>query len=154
MTGRKAVFFFYVCLILLLPAALFAEKMTANWHLAGYTRHRDAVFTDRARRQSPAPDIEAIWIKIAPSQKSKYRKHIRQYLEDVRRPAGRFNSIEILCEIDCAEYLIRFTRYVYLDNERNILHEAGDPRSPWLRINRGSLWHPIYKEACPSEEIK
>ncbi len=153
MIGRKAVLF-YVCLILVLPAALFAEKMTANWHLTGYTRYRDAVFADRARRQSPAPDIQTIWIKIAPSPKSKYRQTIRQYLEAVRRPDARFNSIEILCEIHCAEHLIRFTRFVYLDDARNMIHEADDRKAPWFRINRGSLWYPVSREACPSEEIK
>lgn len=139
---------FFVCLFWVMPASLFAEKMTGNWRLTGYTKYRDAVFVDLARLSSPVPGITAIWIKIAPSTKSKYSQFIREYLDTVQKRNKGFKSIEILCEINCNGHLIRFTRFVYLDNNRKVIHEAHETRPGWLSINQGSVWYPIEKEAC------
>lgn len=143
----KALFFF-VGLSLALPAALFAERMTDNWHLTGYTKYRDAVFADTGRLSSPAPGITAIWIKIAPAQKSKYLGMINEYLRSVHKEGKGFRSIEILCEINCTNHLIRFAKFVYLDNDRNIIHEAYEARPTQYLINQGSAWYPVEKEAC------
>ena len=138
-------------LFLIMPASLFAEIMTDNWRLTGYTKYRDAVFADMARLSSPTPGTTAVWIKIAPSKRSKYLQFINEYLETVRKRDKRFKSIEILCEINCTSHLIRFTRFVYLDNDRNVIHEAYETNPKWLLINQGSIWYPVEKEACKSK---
>lgn len=140
--------FFFVGLSLIMPASLFAERMTDNWHLTGYTKYRDAVFADAARLSSPAPGITAIWIKIAPSKRSQYLGLINECLRTAHKETKRFRSIEILCEIDCAKHLIRFSRFVYLDNDRNTIHEAYEARPAQYLINEGSIWYPVEKEAC------
>ncbi len=140
--------FFYVGLSLMMPALLCAERMTDNWHLTGYTKYRDAVFADAARLSSPAPGITATWIKIAPSKRSQYLGLINEYLRTAHKEAKRFRSIEILCEIDCAKHLIRFTRFVYLDNDRNTIHEAYETRPVQYLINEGSIWYRVENEAC------
>jgi hypothetical protein len=139
---------FVVCLLLIIPAPLMAEKMTDNWRLTGYTKYRDAVFADRARLSSPTPEATAVWIKIAPSTKSKYLQFINEYLEGVRKRDKGFKSIEILCEINCTSHLIRFTKFVYLDDDRNIIHNAYETSPKWLQIIQGSVWYPVEKEAC------
>lgn len=139
-----------VCLLLIMPASLFAERMTDNWRLTGYTKYRDAVFADRARLTSPAPGITSVWIKIAPSKRSRYLRSINEYLQAVNKQDQGFRSIEILCEINCANHLIRFTTFVYLDNGRKIIHEARDATPGQFLINQGSIWYPVEKEACPA----
>ncbi|MEE9913503.1 MAG: hypothetical protein K4571_17460 [Deltaproteobacteria bacterium] len=147
MTKGKAVLFF-ISLSLIMPASLLAESMTDNWRLTGYTKYRDAVFADAARLSSPAPGITAVWIKIAPSGKSKYRQFVHDYLTVVKKQNPGFKSIEILCEINCTNHLIRYTKFVYLDSDRNIIHEAYDPGATQFLINQGSIWYPVEKEAC------
>jgi len=139
---------FLVCLLMILPSILFAERMTSNWRLTGYTKYRDAVFADMSRLSSSAPNTQAIWVKIAPSHRSKYLRFINEYLESVRKPHKEFKSIEILCEINCSSHLIRFTRFVYLDKNRNVIHEAYEDKPERFLINEGSIWHPVEKEAC------
>jgi hypothetical protein len=139
---------FLVCLLMILPAILFAEKMTSNWQLTGYTKYRDPVFADMARLRSPAHDTQAIWIKIAPSARSKYLRSINEYLASVRKPHHEFKSVEIFCEINCSRHLIRFTRFVYLDKNRNVIHEANEDKPERFLINGGSIWYPVEKEAC------
>ena len=143
----KALFFF-VGLSVVMPASLFAERMTDNWHLTGYTKYRDAVFADTERLSSPAPGIAAIWIKIAPSKRSQYLRLVNDYLRQVHKEDKGFKSIEILCEINCARHLIRFTKFVYLDSDRNTIHEAYEARPTQYLINEGSIWYPVEKEAC------
>jgi len=144
---RKAiVFFIFLCLSW--PASLFAERMTDNWQLTGYTRYRDAVFADRDRISEPAPGVTAVWIKIAPSKRSKYLLSVNEYLATVKKRNKGFKSIEILCEINCSSHWIRLTRFIYLDNNRNIIHKAYDDRPEWFLINQGGIWHPVEKEAC------
>lgn len=137
-----------VCLLMILPSILLAERMTDNWRLTGYTKYRDAVFADMARLSSPAPDTQAIWIKIAPSTRSKYLRFINEYLESVKKLDKKFKSIEILCDVNCSSHLIRFTRFVYLDSNRNVIHEAYEDKPERFLINEGSIWHPVEKEAC------
>ena len=137
-----------VCLLMILPSILLAEKMTDNWRLTGYTKYRDAVFADMARLSSPAPGTTAVWIKIAPSTRSKYLRFINEYLESVKKPDKEFKSIEILCEINCSSHLIRFTTFVYLDKNRNVIHKAYEDKPGRLLINEGSIWHPVEKETC------
>jgi hypothetical protein len=141
-----------VCLCLAAPAQIFAEKMTDNWKLTGYTKYRDAVFADRARLTSPASGITAVWIKIAPSPKSKYYKLIHEYLDNIRKWNPGFKSIEIQCEINCSGNLIRFTKFVYLDVNRRVIHESRETRPEWMQINPSSIWYPVEKEACPAGE--
>lgn len=138
-------------LFLIMPASLFAERMTDNWRLTGYTKYRDAVFADMARLSSPTPGATAVWIKIAPSPKSKYLQFINEYLKAVRKRDRIFKSIEIFCEINCTSHLIRFTKFVYLDNDRNVIHKAYETMPKWLQINHGSIWYPVEKETCTSK---
>ena len=138
----------FVCLFLIMPAPLLAEKMTDHWRLTGYTKYRDAIFADTARPTSPAPGITAAWIKIAPSKRSKYLRFINEYLEKVKKRGHGFKSIEILCEVNCSAQLIRFTRFVYLDNDRSVIHEANEAKPEWFLINEGSIWYPVQKESC------
>ena len=140
--------FFFVGVSLIMPASLCAERMTDNWHLTGYTKYRDAVFADAARLSFPAPGITAMWIKIAPSKRSQYLGLINEYLRTVRKEGKGFKSIEILCEINCKTHLIRFTRFVYLDKDRNIIHDAHETGTQRYLINEGSIWYPVEKEAC------
>lgn len=138
----------FVCFFFIEPATLFAERMTDNWLLTGYTKYRDAVFVDRARLSSPSPDAANVWIKIAPSQRSQYLKFINEYLRTVRKEGKGFKSVEILCEINCRTHLIRYTRFVYLDKDRNIIHEAYETGQQRYLIHEGSVWYPVEKEAC------
>lgn len=147
MTNWK-VLLILVCLLLIMPNLLFAERMTDNWRLTGYTKYRDAVFADMARVSSPAPGITSVWIKIAPSKRSPYLRFIHDYLKAVNRQDREFRSIEILCEINCTNHLIRFTSFVYLDNDRRIIHEARDTSPDRFLVNQGSIWYPVEKEAC------
>ena len=139
---------FLVCLLMILPSILFAERMTDNWRLTGYTKYRDPVFADMARLSSPAPGTTAVWIKIAPSARGKYLRFIHEYLASVRKPHKEFKSVEILCEINCSRHLIRFTRFVYLDKNRTVIHKAYEDKPERFLINEGSIWHPVEKEAC------
>ena len=148
---KRKVLLCLICMCLVAPASLSAEKMTGNWHLTGYTKYRDAIFADTARLSSHAPDATAVWIKIAPSPRSKYLTFINDYLESVSKHDRGFKSIEILCEINCSRHLIRFTRFVYLDNHRNIIHDASETDMTWLQINRGGIWYPVEKEACKDQ---
>ncbi len=139
---------FLVCLCLTAPAQVFAEKMTDNWKLTGYTKYRDAIFADLSRLSTATPGTMAIWIKIAPSTRSKYLQFINEYLETIKKRGKGFKSIEILCEINCSSHLIRFTKFAYLDENRNVIHEAYEANPGWMQILQGSIWHPVEKEAC------
>ena len=143
---------FLVGLFLTVPSQIIAEKMTDNWKLTGYTKYRDAVFADMSRLSSPAPGITAIWIKIAPSTRSKYLQFINQYLTTVNKNGRGFKSIEILCEIDCSSHLIRFTKFSYLDENRKIIHGVHEARPGWMQIIQGGIWHPVEKVACPDKK--
>jgi hypothetical protein len=151
-SSNYRIIFFSVFIFLIIPTSLLAEKMTDNWRLTGYTKYRDAIFADISRLSSPAPDTTGIWIKIAPSPKSKYLQFINEYLEIVRKRDKGFKSIEILCEINCTNHLIRFTRLVYMDHAGNIIHEANETNPRWLLIIQGSNWYPVEKEACAARK--
>lgn len=138
----------FAFLFVVMPAWLFAERMTDNWRLTGYTKYRDVVFVDRNRISRPAPDITAVWIKIAPSGKSRYLRSVAEYLESVKKWNSRFKSVEILCEINCSMDFIRFKEFAYLDNDRNVLHKAHEAGTQRFLINRGSIWHFVEKEVC------
>lgn len=143
----KAILFFAI-LFVVIPAWLFAERMSDNWRLTGYTKYRDAVFVDLNRISRPAPDLTEVWIKIAPSGKSRYRQFVAQYLQSVKKWNPRWKSLEILCEINCSGNLIRFAEFAYLDDGGNLLHKTRDGKAPWFRINPGSTWHWVEQEAC------
>lgn len=142
------VVFFAVCLFLIIPAPLWAEKMTANWRITGYTKYRDAIFADISRLATPTPETKSIWVKLAPSSRSQYLRLINEYLQTVNKSDKGFSSIEILCEIKCTSHLIRFTKFVYLDNTRNIIHEVDDTNPGWLLILQGNIWYNLEKETC------
>lgn len=144
--------FFLVCLLMVAPLTILAERMTDNWKLTGYTKYRDAVFADMARLSSPAPDTKAVWIKIAPSKRSKYLQAVNEYLESVNKNAQGFRSVEILCEVHCAGHLIRFMKFVYLDDGRNTICETYEARPVWMQINQGSIWYPVEKAACATKK--
>jgi hypothetical protein len=133
---------------MIIPAPLSAEKMTANWRVTGFTKYRDAVFADISRISSPAPEIKSIWVKLAPSNRSQYLRMINEYLQTIGKSDKGFRSIEILCEINCASHLIRFTKFLYLDNDRKIIHEADAINPMWLLILQGNIWYNVEKEAC------
>jgi len=139
---------FLVCLLAIPSSPILAERMTDNWKLTGYTRYRDAVFADIARLSSPAPGTTAVWIKIAPSAKSRYLQTINEYLQSVKKQNQGFKSIEILCEVNCSGHLIRFMKFVYLDSDRNVIHETYEGRPVWMPINPGGIWFPVEKTAC------
>lgn len=140
---------FCVCLYFMFPGGLFAERMTDNWQLTGYTKYRDAIFADMDRLFSPTPGTTAVWIKIAPSVRSKYLQFINEYLQTVKKRDQGFKSIEILCEVNCRGHLIRFTKFVYLDTNRNVIHETYEARPEWMQIHQGSIWYPVEQAACP-----
>jgi len=142
------IIFFAVCLFLIIPAPLSAEKMTANWRITGYTKYRDAVFADISRIATPTPETKSIWVKLAPSSRSQYLRLINEYLQTVNKSDKGFSSVEILCEFNCAGHLIRFTKFVYLDTSRNIIHEADTMSPKWLLILQGNIWYNVEKEAC------
>jgi hypothetical protein len=139
---------FVVCLFLIMPAPLLAERMTDNWRLTGYTKYRDAVFADISRLTSPTPSTKSIWVKIAPANKSQYFRLINEYLQTVNKNDKGFRSIEILCKINCSTHLIRFTKFVYYDNSGNIIHEVDETNLGWLPILHGNIWYNVEKEAC------
>ncbi len=152
MVLKMKVLFLLICLFIPLQTVLAAEKMTDNWHLAGYTKYRDAVFVDTARISSSSTGMSTVWIKIAPSNKSKYRQMISEFLGAVHKDNSRFKSIEILCDINCQDHLIRYVKFVYLDQDRDVIHESFETRPQWLRIVQGSLWYPVEKETCTVEK--
>ena len=131
-----------------MPALLSAEKMTDKWRLTGYTKYRDAVFADISRLTSPTSGTKAIWIKIAPANKSQYFQIINEYLQTINKSDKGFRSIEILCEINCASHLIRFMKFVYFDNSGKIIHEIDETNLGWLTIIQGNIWYNVEKEAC------
>ncbi len=92
-------------------------------------------FADISRLTSPTPGTKSIWVKIAPANKSQYFRLINKYLQTVNKNDKGFRSIEILCEINCASHLIRFTKFVYFDNSGNIIHEVDE-------TNLGVASHP------------
>ena len=139
---------FLVCVLLTLPIQVTAERMTDNWKLTGYTKHRDGVFADMSRLSSPNPGITAVWLKIAPSSRSRYLQAIFEYLQSVKKQDQGFKSIEILCDVDCATHQIRFMQFVYLDNNRKIIHETYEGRPAWMQINPGGIWYPVEKNVC------
>jgi len=145
---KKIFVLFCIGFVWIIPGSMMAEKMTDNWRLAGYTKYRDAVFVDKDRLVSPAPGIRAAWIKIAPSSKSAYSRLIHEYLSAVKKSGKRFKSVEILCEISCSGHRIRFTRFVYLETDRKLIHESTETRPEWMQIVQGSLWYQVEKEAC------
>jgi len=146
-TGCKIIFF-AVCLFLIIPAPLSAEKMTDKWRITGYTKYRDGVFADISRIASPTPETKSIWVKLAPANRSQYLRIINEYLQAVNKSDKGFKSIEILCEINCASHLIRFTKFVYFDHTGNIIHEADDNNPGWFLIQQGNIWYYVEKEAC------
>lgn len=139
---------FFVFLLTAVPPEIFAERMTDNWKLTGYTRYRDAVFADMARLSSSSPGKTTAWIKIAPSKRSNYRQVIYDYLASVNKQSRGFKSIEILCEIDCAGHHLRFLNFVYLDDNRNMIHETAEANRIWMQIRQGGIWHPVEKAVC------
>ena len=142
------ILFFLVYLFLIIPAPLSAEKMTANWRITGYTKYRDAVFADISRLAAPTPETKSIWVKLAPSNRSQYSRLINEYLQTVNKSDKGFSSIEILCEINCASHLIRFTKFMYLNNSGNIIHEVDENNLGWFLILQGNVWYNVEKEAC------
>ena len=142
------IIFFAVCLFLIMPAPLLAEKMTDKCRITGYTKYRDAVFADISRLTTPTLETKSIWVKIAPANRSQYLLLINEYLQTVNKNDKGFRSIEILCEINCANHLIRFTKFVYFDNNGNIIHEADETNPGWLLILQGNIWYNVEKEAC------
>lgn len=134
--------------LMITSSPLFAEKMTDNWRVTGYTKYRDAVFADIARLTSPTPDTKAIWVKISPAKKSQYLQLINEYLEKVNKSGKGFRSIEILCEINCSRHLIRFVKFAYFDNSGNIIHVADETNLQWFSILQGNIWFNVEKEAC------
>jgi hypothetical protein len=149
---KRKTILFLVCLFLIIPAQLLAEKITDKWRITGYTKYRDAVFADISRLASPTPDTKSIWVKIAPANKSQYFLMINKYLQTVGKSDKGFRSIEILCEINCAGHLIRFTKFVYFDNSGNIIHEAVETDLVWLSIIQGNIWFNVEKEACGEQK--
>ncbi|HOW56782.1 MAG TPA: hypothetical protein PKZ12_02175 [Smithellaceae bacterium] len=135
-----------VIMTMLVP--LGAQAGTEDWRIAGYTRYRDAVFADSSRISSPAADVRTIWIRIAPSGKSRYLLMVNEYLASVNKSQKGFKSFEILCEINCSRQLIRFARFVYFDDTGKIIHEADDEKAGWLGIQTGDIWDKVQKEAC------
>jgi hypothetical protein len=131
-----------------MPATLSAEKMTDKWRITGYTKYRDAVFADISRLSSPTPYTKSIWVKIAPANKSQYFRMINEYLQTVNKNDKGFRSIEILCEINCASHLIPFTKFMYLNNSGNIIHEVNETNLGWFLILQGNIWYNVEKEAC------
>lgn len=142
-------FFCVISLFLLAETSLAAEKMTDNWRITGYTKYRDAVFTDTSRLRTSAPEITEAWIKITPAQKSKYRQYIREYLAAVRKNDNEFHSIEFLSEINCSRHLIRFTKFVYFNRSGKIIHQASEADLKWYAVEQGSVWYSVAKEICP-----
>jgi hypothetical protein len=137
-----------LCLFLIKPAPLWAEKMTDTWRITGYTKYRDAVFADISRITTNATGTKFIWVKIAPANKSQYFLMINEYLQTVNKSDRGFRSIEILCEIYCQRHLIRFTKFVYCDNAKNIIHEVDETNLGWLSILQGNIWYNVEKETC------
>jgi len=140
--------FIFVLLQISFPPLSLAEKMTDHWKLTGFTKYRDAVFADMTRLGSPTPDTVSVWIKIAPSKRSKYLQAVWAYLASVHKDHQRFRSVEILCEIDCTGYRIRMTKFVYLDDARTVIHETPETQRTWIPIHHGGIWHPVAKTAC------
>jgi hypothetical protein len=146
--SKSKIMFFFVCLLMIVPAPIFAERMTDNWKLTGYTKYRDAVFADMSRLSSSVPGVTAVWLKIAPSKRSKYLHAVNEYLESVNKNDPGFRSVEILCEVHCTGHLIRFMKFVYMDGNRNIIWKTYEAGPVWMQINQGGIWHPVEKAAC------
>jgi hypothetical protein len=149
---KRITILFLVCLFLMTPAPVFAQRLTDNWHITGYTKYRDAVFADISRITASASGTKSTWVKIAPASKSQYFQMINEYLQTVNKSGNSFRSIEILCEIDCVSHLIRFTKFVYFDTSGNIIHEAYETNLGWLAILQGNIWYNVEKEVCGQRE--
>ena len=109
----------------------------------GFTKYRDALYMDRESIFRPSPDISWVWSLIAPSEKSKYRKEIREEQRKLKKSSKGLKYGEILNEIDCRESRIRLLQIVYFDAQRSIIHSAASSDQVWKIIYPGSLWQTM-----------
>jgi hypothetical protein len=138
-------------ILLLAATAAFAEQPAGQWRLTGFTKYRDGLFADMSRLSHPSPETARIWVRIAPSARSKYLQSINDYLNSAGKAGRGFKFIEILCEFNCTEDKVRFLSFAYLDKSGRAIHAADEPGPSWFYIPPGNLWGNVEKAACEKQ---
>ena len=133
-------------LLMALPA--FAEQPAGQWRLTGFTKYRDGLFADMSRLSHASPETAKIWVRIAPSARSRYLQSINDYLDSAGKGGRGFKFIEILCEFNCTGDKVRFLSFAYLDKAGRAIHAADEPRPAGFYIPPGNLWGNVEKAAC------
>jgi hypothetical protein len=142
-----------VLVLLLVPMGwALVEGASGPWRLTGFTKYRDGLFADTSRISHPSEATTAIWVRIAPSAKSRYLKTINDYLESVNKGGRGFKYIEILCEFNCSTDGLRFLKFVYLNKSEGTIHTADESRPYWFYVPPGNLWGNVEKLACGKPE--
>jgi hypothetical protein len=139
-------------LLLVLMGSTLVEGASGSWRLTGFTKYRDGLFADTGRISHPSEATTAIWVRIAPSAKSKYLTTVNDYLESVGKGGQGFKYIEILCEFNCSTDSIRFLKFVYLNKSGWTIHTADESGPSWFHIPPGNLWGSVEKLACGKPE--
>ncbi len=139
-------------LLLVLMGPTLVEGASGPWRLTGFTKYRDGLFADTGRISHPSETTTTIWVRIAPSAKSRYLTIVNDYLESVSKGGRGFKYIEILCEFNCSTDSIRFLKFVYLNKSEGTIHTADESRPSWFYIPPGNLWGSVEKLACGKPE--
>ena len=104
-----------------------AQGGKEQWIFMGFTKYRDALYMERESIFRASPDIAWVWSLIAPSEKSKYRKEIKEELRKLKKSSKGLTYSEILNEIDCRGSRIRFLQIIYFDAQGSIIHSVASP---------------------------
>jgi hypothetical protein len=135
-------------LLLITAHIAVAEQSAGPWRLTGFTKYRDGLFADTSRLSRPSPETAMIWVRLAPSVRSKYLKMINDYLVSVKKSGRGFKFIEIQCEFNCPANRLRFLKFVYLDKTGKTIHAVDESSPSWFYIPPGNLWGNVEKLAC------
>lgn len=131
--------------------SLFASDCAAEeakWELVGFTKHRDALFTDMNRLTSDTDGKVRTWSRITPAERSRYLKQIRRDLMNMKKPVQEFRYLEILNEIDCPSRKISYLQIVYFQGDGRMIHMMRGEKQLSKEIIAGSLWDSLQKTVC------
>jgi hypothetical protein len=139
---------FFIALYFLGTNPVCAQGGKEQWIFVGFTKYRDALYMEKKSVSRPSPDIAWVWSLIAPSEKSKYRKEIKEDLRKLKKSAKELKYTEILNEIDCRGSRIRFLQIVHFNAQGSTIHSAASSDQEWKIIYPGSLWQTMQSTVC------
>lgn len=119
-----------------------------KWIFVGFTRYRDALFTDVNRLTGDAGQPMKVWSRITPAKNSRYYRQIQRDLWNIGKWSSEFKYIEILNGISCIENQIRFEEMVYFNQDGEPIHATREENPQWRDIRPGSLWDSLEAVVC------